>query len=142
MTRIVFYEKPGCANNARQKEMLLAAGHELFEKNILTEPWTASRLRQFFGARPVAEWFNRAAPRVKGGEITPEALTEAQALQAMVADPLLIRRPLLEAGEIRLAGFDAPQVARWLGEHEPMAVDEATQPCHRQTPCPSPPAEP
>ena len=142
MTRIVFYEKPGCANNARQKEQLLAAGHELFEKNILTEPWTASRLRQFFGARPVAEWFNRAAPRVKGGEIIPETMTETEALQAMVADPLLIRRPLLEAGEIRLAGFDAPQVARWLGDRAPMAVDEAMQPCHRQIPCPSPPAEP
>ena len=142
MTRIVFYEKPGCANNARQKERLLAAGHELFEKNILTEPWTASRLRQFFGARPVGEWFNRASPRVKGGEIIPETMTETEALQAMVADPLLIRRPLLEAGEIRLAGFDAPQVARWLGDRAMTAGDEASQPCHRQTPCPSPTAEP
>ena len=141
MTRIVFYEKPGCANNARQKKLLLAAGHEVFEKNLLTEPWTASRLREFFGARPVAEWFNRAAPRVKNGEIFPETMNEAAALRAMVEDPLLIRRPLLEAGEIRLAGFDSPQVARWLGDNTAASDDDLAQACHRQRPCPSPAAE-
>lgn len=142
MTRIVFYEKPGCANNARQKKLLLAAGHELFEKNLLAEPWTASRLREFFGSRPVAEWFNRAAPRIKAGEIIPETMTETAALEAMLKDPLLIRRPLLEAGEVRLAGFDSPQVALWLGDGAPAGDDDTVQDCHRKTPCPSPAAEP
>lgn len=140
--RIVFYEKPGCANNARQKKLLLAAGHELFEKNLLTEPWTTARLREFFGARPVAEWFNRAAPRVKDGEIVPETMTEAAALQAMVEDPLLIRRPLLEAGELRLAGFDSPQVTRWLGDSAAAGDGDIPETCHQQRACPSPTAEP
>lgn len=29
MARVVFYEKPGCGTNARQKERLKAAGHEV-----------------------------------------------------------------------------------------------------------------
>jgi nitrogenase-associated protein len=63
MARIVFYEKPGCGNNTKQKVLLAAAGHEVIARNLLTEPWTQERLLEFFGARPVAEWFNRAAPR-------------------------------------------------------------------------------
>jgi nitrogenase-associated protein len=57
MARVVFWEKPGCAGNARQKALLFASGHKLDVRNLLTEPWDAARLRSFFGARPVANWF-------------------------------------------------------------------------------------
>lgn len=115
MARIVFYEKPGCANNARQKRLLEAAGHEVLARNLLTEPWTADRLRTFFTDLPVAEWFNRAAPRVKSEEVAPEKLDEATALALMLADPLLIRRPLLQVGSRREAGFDWALLEAWLG---------------------------
>lgn len=68
MATLTFYEKPGCQGNARQKALLRAAGHQLNVRNLLTEPWTPERLRQFFGALPVAQWFNRNAPAVKSGE--------------------------------------------------------------------------
>ena len=97
MTTVIFYEKPGCANNTRQKVLLAAAGHTVLARNLLTEPWTAQRLLAFFGERPVAAWFNRASPKVKSGEIVPEELDAVTALAMMRADPLLIRRPLLEA---------------------------------------------
>jgi hypothetical protein len=60
MAKILFFEKPGCANNTRQKALLAAAGHEVDARNLLTEAWTPERLRPYFGSRPVAEWFNRA----------------------------------------------------------------------------------
>ena len=97
MTTITFYEKLGCVNNTKQKALLVAAGHQVIACNLLTEPWTEDRLQAFFGERPVAEWFNRAAPRVKSGEIIPEKFDANTALQLMLADPLLIRRPLIEA---------------------------------------------
>lgn len=49
MSTILFYEKPGCSNNSRQKAQLAAAGHTVIAKSLLTEPWTRERLRQFFG---------------------------------------------------------------------------------------------
>jgi nitrogenase-associated protein len=115
MARIIFYEKPGCAGNLRQRRLLEDAGHTVLARNLLTEPWTAERLRGFFGARPVAEWFNRNAPRVKSGEVTPEALDADSAMTLLLAEPLLIRRPLLEAEGRREAGFDPARIHAWLG---------------------------
>jgi nitrogenase-associated protein len=115
MASILFYEKPGCANNSRQKALLAASGHEVEARDLLTEAWTPARLRPFFGGKPVSQWFNPAAPRVKSGEIRPETLTEETALDLMVADPLLIRRPLMQVGERQEAGFDQAVVEAWIG---------------------------
>jgi nitrogenase-associated protein len=115
MATVLFYEKPGCINNTRQKVLLAAAGHTVQAKNLLTEKWTADRLRAFFGDLPVAAWFNLSSPRVYGGEITPDALEESEALRLILADPLLIRRPLMEADGQRHVGFDSDAVDRWIG---------------------------
>jgi len=44
MAQIIFWEKPGCKGNSRQKETLLASGHEIDVRNILTEAWTPQLL--------------------------------------------------------------------------------------------------
>lgn len=115
MARVVFYEKPGCQGNQRQKALLEAAGHTVEARDLRHEPWTAERLLAFLSPLPVAEWFNRSAPAVKSGEIVPENLGFETALRLLLEQPLLIRRPLLEVGDERRVGFDAPAVAAWIG---------------------------
>lgn len=115
MTTIHFYEKPGCINNTKQKAILQAAGHELSLHNLLQEAWTPETLRPFFGDRPVADWFNRTAPAVKSGVVVPETLDEPTALRLMIADPLLIRRPLLRVGDRHEVGFSLSTIEAWLG---------------------------
>jgi nitrogenase-associated protein len=137
MATIVFYQKPGCKTNARQKQLLEAAGHIVTAKSLLTEPWTDERLRGFFGSTPVASWFNRAAPRIKSGEIDPATFDAGAALAIMVGDPLLIRRPLVEANGQRCAGFDREPVTSLLGG----AADPDAESCSRRGPsphCPDP----
>jgi len=139
MASIIFYEKPGCANNTRQKKLLQSAGHELISRNLLSEAWTAESLRVFFGELPVSEWFNRAAPRIKSGDVVPERLDKAAALALMLADPILIRRPLMECAGRRIAGFDAMRVTEWLGSPLDNDVRDDLQTCHREPaapPCP------
>ena len=132
LVTVLFWEKPGCAGNARQKALLAASGHTVFARDLRAEPWTAGRLRRFFGDRPVTEWFNRTSPRVKSGEVRPGALDEGTALSLMLADPLLIRRPLLQVGERCEAGFDQALVAAWIGlQVGGPAVDES---CQRHAP--------
>lgn len=143
MAVVTFWEKPGCGNNTRQKALLSASGHTVLARSLLTEPWEAARLRSFFGDRPVADWFNRASPRVKAGEIVPETMTEPAALAAMLADPLLVRRPLMEVEGRREVGFDTDRVAAWIGLATPPA--RMSEACLEgdapHPPCPPPSVE-
>lgn len=138
MADVIFFEKPGCAGNARQRKLLTEAGHRLEVRDLLSEPWTAETLRPFFGARPVAEWFNRAAPAVKSGVVDPDGLDEAAALALMLETPLLIRRPLMRVGEARDCGFEAERVNAWIGLSAP--VSGSLEGCARpdMPPCPTP----
>lgn len=115
MAEVIFWEKPGCGGNARQKARLRASGHVVVERDLLSEPWTAASLLAFLAPLPVAAWFNRAAPAVKSGEVVPEALSGEAALARLLAEPLLIRRPLMKVGDDRRVGFDETAVDAWIG---------------------------
>jgi len=115
MATVYFYEKSGCVNNTRQKQLLAAAGHQVIARNLLSEAWHAAGLRAFFGDLPVRDWFNYSAPAIKTGQVKPEILDEQQALALMLDNPLLIRRPLMQVGEKRMVGFDPHLVDEWIG---------------------------
>lgn len=143
MAHVTFYEKPGCGGNAKQKALLVAAGHTLEVRDLLRWPWTPQTLLAFLEPLPVHEWFNRAAPDIKSGKLVPESLDAAGALEQLLAKPLLIRRPLMEAGDARMVGFDTARVHAWigLGPHAPVGgatrslegCAAATDGCHTES---------
>ena len=59
---------------------------------------------------PVAQWFNRNAPAVKGVIVQPDALDADAALALLVKRPILIAAPL-EMGDERWVGLTSP---RWM----------------------------
>ncbi|MES2229771.1 MAG: ArsC/Spx/MgsR family protein [Pseudomonadota bacterium] len=178
MTHLVFFEKPGCGGNARQRALLAAAGHTLERRNLLTAHWTRERLLDFLAPLPVAQWFNRAAPRVKStprpttyvvrpprgmrklraagrflmnGEVVPERLDADSALALLIAEPLLIRRPLMQRQDdgARLVGFDRAEVERFVGlgtpDTQPASLEGCAADPARAAPCQSsrqPPRQP
>lgn len=127
MATVTFFGKPGCAGNRRQMELLRASGHTVVECNLLTEPWTDATLRRFFGDLPPSAWFNRSATRVKAGEVEPDRLNAEEAMALLLADPLLIRRPLLEVDGVRAVGWDPDRVAAWIGLND--GVDRGGEGC-------------
>ncbi|ERT09929.1 arsC family protein [Lyngbya aestuarii BL J] len=138
MANVIFYEKPGCKNNTKQKALLQSAGHNLDARNLLTESWTPQKLRPFFGDLPVTDWFNSSAPRIKSGEVDPSQLNEEAALNLMIADPLLIRRPLILVEEIYRVGFDPDVIESWIGLNSTTPISEDLETCprsHAETPC-------
>jgi nitrogenase-associated protein len=117
MTHLIFFEKPGCGGNARQRALLEAAGHTLTRRDLLATPWTRETLLAFLAPLPVADWFNRAAPAVKSGAVVPDVLDAETALARLLAEPLLIRRPLIERTDdgSRRVGFDTAAIDAWIG---------------------------
>ncbi len=115
MNRLWFYEKPGCVGNQNQQALLRTRGVQPAVRNLLSQPWTAETLRPFFGNKPVVEWFNPSAPAVKSGAIKIATLSARQALNLMLVEPLLIRRPLLQYGQLRQSGFVNGPVLAALG---------------------------
>lgn len=129
MAIIIFYEKPGCVNNTKQKAILHAAGHAIKARNLLTQSWNPESLYQFLKDRPLWEWFNRTAPQIREGEIIPEKLDEKTALELMVKYPILIRRPLIQIGDRYSVGFDLVKINQWSGlkasKYSAQALDQA-----------------
>ncbi|MEM8831163.1 MAG: ArsC/Spx/MgsR family protein [Cyanobacteria bacterium P01_G01_bin.19] len=124
MAQVIFYEKPGCINNARQKALLWASGHEVEAHNILKTPWTPASLRPFFSDRPIREWFNQSAPQIKTGEIVLANLDETRALELMIQDPTLIRRPIIQVGNSYQLGFNRSKVDAWIGLASPKGLEK------------------
>jgi nitrogenase-associated protein len=83
----------------------------------------------------VAEWFNRSAPRVKSGEIVPEELGADAALGLMLLDPLLVRRPLIDAEGRKEIGFDQNLIHDWLGLTPSGADLESCPRSQQHSPC-------
>lgn len=114
---VVFYEKPFCAANAKQKQILRSSGCTIIERNLLEHGLDEESLRSFMGDKKVADWFNPAAPAIKNGEIVPETLEEASAMELLMSNPILIRRPLMIIGSEKLCGFDEKKVSELLDRY-------------------------
>ena len=112
MATIQFFEKPGCINNTKQKKLLTLAGHVVFARNLLTHPWTRDQLLAYFGDIPLPRWFNPTAPAITRGGFDPQRQTPESAIDAMLKDPLLIRRPLIEISGEKMVGFDLEAINR------------------------------
>lgn len=115
MATILFFGKPNCVNNNKQKTLLRAAGHLVQEHDILSHDWKPDQLREYFGDAPVAEWFNLMAPLIKSNEFPIDNLSAVQALEAMVNDPLLIRRPLMDIEGRKICGFRFEEIDKIIG---------------------------
>lgn len=144
--KLDFFEKPGCKNNRKQAQLLINAGVELNRRDILTHPWSAAELLPFFYRMAVPDWINRSAPRIKKGEIDLEGLQPKEALELLLEDPLLIRRPLLRQGEKHLVGFEPERVEALFGiPFGALLSEEELRPerfardytlCQERDPCP------
>ncbi len=114
MAKIIFYEKPGCAENQRQKGLLAAAGYQVETRDLTAESWTPAGLRAYFAERPVAEWFDPQAPKILSGEIDPSRANPQAALVMMSVDPNLIRSPLLKFKGRCASGLDTAELEIFL----------------------------
>ena len=115
MAHVFFYTKIGCMTSTKQIDLLRQSGHDVEVRDMLAHPWQYQERLSYFGDMPVKFWYNPNAPRIKSGEIDPVCYNSSTAIKMMLEDLLLIRRPLMESGGIRMCGFDPAKVHAWLG---------------------------
>lgn len=115
MAKITFFEKTGCVNNTKQKLILSLAGHEIEAINIVQYEWTKDELIGFFEGMEVKDWFNKNAPGVTSGQVIPEKFTAETAIEAMLIEHLLIRRPLMLIDGEKYVGFDKELLEERIG---------------------------
>ena len=106
MIPIIFYEKPGCINNTKQKVKLKEFGFNVICTNLLETNFSKNQLLSFFDGREIKECINKNAPAIKNSELDIENLSDENILELMISNPILIKRPLITVGSNKFCGFD------------------------------------
>jgi arsenate reductase (glutaredoxin) len=133
--KVVFYEKKGCGGNARQKELLHQAGVEFEIKDILNTVWTKELLEAFFEDLSVENIFNMSALKIKNNAIDITQVSKNQAIELMLKEPILIKRPLIEINNTKICGFDIDKINTLLNISMPQPKD--INDCKSSVPCKS-----
>ncbi|MDX9744149.1 MAG: ArsC/Spx/MgsR family protein [Arcobacteraceae bacterium] len=108
--KIIFYEKPNCAGNAKQKKLLTLNGISYETRSILDTPWNQTLLNSFFEGLDTKDMINNFAPKIKNNEIEITTISKNELIELMMQEPILIKRPLLEIGETKICGFDIKKI--------------------------------
>ena len=119
MTEIIFFEKTGCVNNTKQKELLSLAGHKVIPIDILKHNWNENEILSFFKNKPIKDWFNMMAPSIKSGSITPDKYNQTEALSLLLSEHILIKRPLMIINNEYIVGFDKDFLDQKIGLSSP-----------------------
>ena len=114
MNIVIFYKKPGCVTNAKQKTKLRKAGCMVIERNLFKHQMGPEEMYKFFEDKPVEKWFNPNAPLIKDEEIDPSKLNKDEALELLVSNPIMIKRPLLIIKNKKMSGFDQEKIEELL----------------------------
>ena len=110
----LFFEKSGCGGNARQKE-LLKKHNIIFEvRDLLNTKWSYEDLLGYFDGLEVADMFNSFAPQVRDKEIDITKLSKDEAINLMIKNPILIKRPLMQINGTKICGFDIDKINQLL----------------------------
>lgn len=112
---IIFYEKRGCAGNAKQKKVLQHYKVPFETKSLLDTSWSIESLKPFFEGLETHEMINSFAPQIKNQELDTANLSKKELIALMIQTPILIKRPLLVIGKEKICGFDIVKINKALG---------------------------
>ena len=133
---LIFYGKVNCLTNLKQLKWLESKDIDLTFVDILNHSWSVSQLQKFFSNKPIRSCVNTNAPEIKRGNLNVHDFSETDLLEKMVMCPILIRRPLIEVGHLRLVGFDQDTIdllTKALNiEDTMMLLDDMTSCTHKE----------
>ncbi len=84
-----------------------ATGLEYAPRDYARKPLTEDEIRAIAGPYPLREVMNPRSPSFRKLGIERDTIDDAEALELMLGNQNLVRRPTLAAGDVRVFGFDA-----------------------------------
>ena len=121
---IQVFHHPNCGTCKKALSAFKAAGAEVSLIDLRERAPSLDALRGYFrvAGLPIRRWFNTSGQSYRAGAWSTKlpSLSEDDALQALAADGMLIKRPIIALGdgEARrvLVGFDAEAITALLAE--------------------------
>ena len=106
MTDLTLYHNPSCSKSRGALEILKARGLSPKVVRYLDTPPTAAELQALLVklGLPARQLLRTGEEAYKSLNLADASLSEAQLIAAMVAQPKLIERPILIAGERAIIG--------------------------------------
>jgi arsenate reductase (glutaredoxin) len=115
----VVWQYPKCSTCRKALKWLDEHGVELESIDLVQSPPSASQLRDLWkrSELPLAKMFNTSGESYRSGGFKDKLATmsESEALAALAADGKLIKRPLVDAGDTVLVGYDETRLATTFG---------------------------
>lgn len=110
--RVTMYWYPGCSTCKKAAKWLEANGVEHERVHLVEATPDVDRLADLWrrSGVPIKRLFNTSGRSYRAGGFSQRlpAMSDEDALEALAADGMLIKRPILDAGERVLIGFAEP----------------------------------
>ena len=112
---VTVWQYPKCSTCRKALKWLGEHDVALESIDLVASPPAAGALRELWkrSGLPLAKMFNTSGESYRAGGFKQKLATmsEGQALAALAADGKLIKRPLIDAGDTVLVGFDEARLA-------------------------------
>jgi regulatory protein spx len=87
---------------------------EFEEREYGKNPLSERELRDIIGSGPIENFLNTRTPLYREQKMKQRPPTKEQAIQLMLKDPNLLKRPVVIKGKVRLAGFVETEMRKLL----------------------------
>ncbi len=115
MAKITFYWKPRCATCRQVKKFLEERGHDVDCRDLDDYPPPRSLLETHIDAKNVKAYLNTRSNAYREHGLKDDPPTKKGAIELMMRDPNLIKRPIAVSGKLAVFGND-PELLKELGE--------------------------
>ena len=112
MTELILYHNPRCSKSRSALELLEQRGLSPSVIRYLETPPSASELQQILARLGISprQLLRSGEEEYKTLNLADPTLTDGQIIDAMVAHPKLIERPILVAGDVAVIGRQPEKV--------------------------------
>jgi arsenate reductase len=109
-----FYHWAKCSACRDAKKAALKAGARLNERDFFKDPMTREEIMRIASLASVDEMFSWRSPSAEPYRERRGRLSDNELVSLMLAEPRLVRRPVLVVGDSVLFGFRAKEYAKAL----------------------------